>query len=278
MKHILIPTDFSTNSWNALAYAVQFFNKEPCTFYVLHIGDLKNSDISTNRFSFPTQKISPALKEKLNDLFKRIENLPNNKNHDFIALQEYGRFIDIVRKIVETKKIDLIVMGTKGASGLKAAVVGSNTGDVITKVVCNVLVIPENAEATVPNQIAFPTDYNLFYTYPILKTLAELLRISKAHLNVLNISQGKTRLTNLQEKNKAYLQDYLGETFPNNHNFNSTINKNIKIGILNFVADNQIEMLTMVAKNLNFFQQLLFDTAIEKLSFHTTVPLLVLHE
>ena len=278
MKHLLIPTDFSTNSWNALEYAVRFFQNKACTFYILHIGDLRESAVNSNSFTFPAEKISPSLKDKLNSLFKQIERLPINKKHHFIAIQEYGNFIDIMRKMVDTKKIDLIIMGTKGASGIKASVVGSNTGDVITKVLCNVLVIPEKAQIKTPKKNAFPTDYTLFYTYPILKTLTELLQISKANLHVLNISQANPRLTDRQEKNKAYLQDYLEETFSDTHSFHSITDINIRTAILKFVADNQIDMLTMVAKNLNFLQQLLFDTAIEKLSFHTTVPLLVLHE
>jgi nucleotide-binding universal stress UspA family protein len=278
MKTVLIPTDFSDNSWNALAYAVRLFKNESCTFFILNIGNLKQSVSSSNSFAFPTEKISPTLKEKLNFLFKRIKELPINEKHHFIALQEHGDFIDIMRKTVAAKKVDLIVMGTKGASGIKAAVVGSNTGDVITKVFCNVLVIPENATIARPKQIAFATDYNLFYTYPILEALTDLLSISKANLNVLNISLANAHLTKPQEKNKAYLQDYLSETLPLSHNFHRVIDDNIKNGILNFVALNQIEILVMVAKNLNFFQQLLFDTAIKKLSFHTTVPLLVLHE
>ncbi|MFT5736657.1 MAG: magnesium-transporting ATPase (P-type) [Maribacter sp.] len=56
------------------------------------------------------------------------------------------------------------------------------------------------------------------------------------------------------------------------------INKSTKASILNFVADNQVDRLIIVAKNLNFFLKLLFDTPIKKLSIHTTVPLLVLHE
>ncbi len=278
MKNVLIPTDFSANSWNALQYAERLFENEACNFYILHIGDLTESAVNSNSFTFPSEKISPSIKEKLNLLFKRIEGLPINEKHHFIALQEYGNFIDIIRKTIGVKKVDLIVMGTKGASGIKASVVGSNTGDVITKVLCNVLVIPENAPITRPKKIAFPTDYNLFYTFPVLQTLTEMLRISKAYVHVLNISKSKSSLTNPQEINKAYLQDYLGETFPTSHSFHSITDKNIKSAILNFVANNHIEMLTMVAKNLNFFQQLLFDTAIEKLSFHTTVPLLVLHE
>lgn len=278
MKYVLIPIDFSENSWNALEYSVRFFKKEACTFYILHIGDLRDSAVTANSFTLPAEKIGPSIKEKFNALFERIGQLPLNGNHHFIALQEYGNFIDIIRKMVDVKKIDLIVMGTKGASGIKASVVGSNTGDVITKVLCNVLVIPEEAQIKIPKKIAFPTSFNLFYTYPVLKVLTELLRISEADLKVLNVSQANKHLTSSQEKNKAYLQDYLEETFPTTHSFHSITDKNIKNAILNFVADNQIDMLTMVAKNLNFLQQILFDTAIEKLSFHTTVPLLVLHE
>ncbi|SRR6056297_46633 len=278
MKDILIPTDFSANSWNALKYAIWLFKKEACNFYILHIRSYKDSDTNSNSFASPSVKVSLSTKEQLNVLFKQIEALRVNEKHHFIALHEYGNFIDIIRKTIAVKKIELIVMGTKGASGLKATVVGSNTGDVITKVLCNVLVIPENTAANIPKQIAFPTDYNLFYTYPILEGITEILRISKAHLHVLNVSKSKTLLTNTQETNKIYLKDYLEELFPYSYNFHSRTDKNVKTAILNFISTNQLEMVTMVAKNLNFFQQLLFDTTIEKLSFHTTVPLLVLHE
>lgn len=278
MNQLLVPTDFSVNSWNALEYAVRLFKNKPCTFYILHIGDLRQSDVNSNSFVFPTEKISASVKEKLNTLFERIKTLPINENHHFISLQEYGNFIDLIRKTITEKKIDLIVMGTKGASGIKASIIGSNTGDVITKVFCNVLVIPEKAQIKIPKEIVFATDYNHFYTYPILKTLTEILRISNAMFHVLNVSNGSANLTASQEKNKTYLRDYLKELFNDTQNFHRIIDKNPKGAILNFISDNQLDMLVMVAKNLNFFQQLLFDTAIEKLSFHTTVPLLVLHE
>lgn len=278
MKNILIPTDFSANSCNALEFAIRLFKNEACNFYILHVGNLKESSVESNSFTFPTEKISPTIKERLNILFERIATLPVGQNHHYIALQEYGNFIALLRKTVDDKKIDLIALGTKGASGIKASIVGSNTGDVITKVACNVLVVPEKATVSIPKKIVFPTDYNLFYTHPILESVTEILVISKAHLNVLNVSQGQSQLRKSQEKNKAYLQDYLEETFPHTHSFHSMTDENVKTAILNFVADNSIEMVMMVAKNLNFLQQLLFDTTIEKLSFHTTVPLLVLHE
>tara|TARA_R110001592_G_scaffold109196_7_gene304701 strand:- start:5537 stop:6373 length:837 start_codon:yes stop_codon:yes gene_type:complete len=278
MKNILLPTDFSANSWNALEYAVQFFKNENCIFYILHIGDLKDSDIHSNSFAFTAEPPLITIKKKIKSFSTRVEQLLDNEKHHLIILYEYGNFIDIIRKTVYDKKIALIVMGTKGISGIKTAVVGSNTGNVITQVICNVLIIPENAPLTKPKKIAFATDYNIFYTHPILNTFSEQLRISQANFNVLNVSQSNGVLTSAQEKNKEYLQDYLEEIFPYTPIFQSVSNKNIKEAILNFVGDNQIDMLTMVAKNLNFFQQLLFDTTIEKLSFYTTIPLFVIHE
>ena len=37
MMNILLPTDFSENSRNAAAYALQFFKDTPCNFYLLHV-------------------------------------------------------------------------------------------------------------------------------------------------------------------------------------------------------------------------------------------------
>lgn len=278
MNHFLVPTDFSANSWNALEYAVRFMHNNPCTFHILHIGDLNRSSVTGNSFAFPTKRIGPSLEEKLQLLFEQIRTLPINENHHFIALQEYGNFLDVIRKTIDEKGIDLIIMGTKGASGLRASIIGSNTGDVITKVACNVLVVPEKARIKTPKETVFVTDYNLFYTYPILNTLTNILQITTTKFHVLHVSNGKAGLTVSQEKNKLYLRDYLKELFTDTHTFHHVIDKNTKAAILDFVNDNQVDMLIMVAKNLNFFQQLLFDTTIEKLSFHTTVPLLVLHE
>jgi len=278
MKHILIPTDFSENSWNALEYTVMLFRNEACIFYILHIATLKESSVQSNSFTFASETIHPSIKEKLDALFGRIQKLPAGQRNHFVALKEYGNFLTIIRKTVEVKNIDLIALGTKGASGLKAAVIGSNSGDVITKVVCNVLVIPEKARIIVPKKIAFATDYSLYYSHSILEALTDILRISKAHLQVFNVTQNNIRLTHTQEKNKAYLQDYIEEILPFSNSFHSISNINIKTAILHFSANNFVEMVVMVAKNLNFLQQLFFDTTIEKLSFHITVPLLVLHE
>lgn len=278
MKNILIPTDFSENAWNAIEYAVTLFDGVPCNFYVVHVGNLSESSVRGNSFSFLKEKIHPSIKEKIKRLFERIEAVSNNKKHRFTALQEYGNFIQIVRKTVEEKHIDLIVMGTTGASGLRASIVGSNTGDVITKVACNVLVVPEKADVKIPIEIVFPTDFNSFYTHSILEGISAVMQLTKASLQVLNVSGVDERLNKIQEQNQGYLFDYLHETYPERNTFHTVTHTGVVEAIHLFVEAGKIDLIVMAAKHLNFLQQILFDTTIEKISFQTKIPLLVLHE
>ncbi|HEA79238.1 MAG TPA: universal stress protein, partial [Maribacter sp.] len=274
----LIPIDFSNNSWNALEYAVQLFKSEPCNFFILHIDELNKSDENGNSFLVIAKPSPTTIKDKMNRFVERIGNLPSNVAHQFIALKEYGDFIDLIKKTVQEKKIDLIVMGTKNIFHFKATVFGSNIGNVITKVPCNVLVIPEGTALKKPKKIAFPTDFNLFYSYPILHSLTEILEISNAYLEVVHVSQSQPIFTNSQVNNKEYLNDYLHELFSNSHSFQSILGANIRDSIINYISSNEIEMLTMVAKNLNLFQQLFINNSTDHLSYHTSVPLMVIHE
>ena len=168
-------------------------------------------------------------------------------------------------------------MDTKGASGIKEKIIGSNTGDVITKIPVNLLVVPENATYTELKNISFPTDYNIFYSYSILNTITELLHMNEGFLHIIN-SSTKKNLNVVQQKNKAYLQDYLEEVFENNHCFHRTGNMKVKNAIEDFTTTGKTDMIVMAAKNINFIQQILFDNPIQKLSFQTKIPLFVVHQ
>tara|TARA_R110002096_G_scaffold365456_2_gene558844 strand:- start:764 stop:1600 length:837 start_codon:yes stop_codon:yes gene_type:complete len=278
MKNILIPTDFSNNSWSALEYATKLFKDIPCNFFIIHIGKLNQSGVQSNSFSLIPESQSTLVKEKLSGLSIQMKEIRTNQKHKFTILQEYGNLIDVIRRTIDDKNVDLIVMGTKGASGIKKVVVGSNTGDVITKIACNLLVIPEKANYSETKEIALPTDYTIFYSHSILEAISEILKISKANLNIINFSKFKDHTNLFQKQNKTYLKDYLEEIFEKSHSFHTITDKKVNTVIEEFSENGNMDMVIMVAKNLNFIQQLLFDSAVEKLSFHTKVPLFVLHE
>ncbi|MGB5370043.1 MAG: universal stress protein [Flavobacteriaceae bacterium] len=276
MKQILVPTDFSSNAWNAFEYARKRFEHLPCRFYLLHVADLADSPVVANSLVI-AQSENKSAKKDLQRLFERISGLEPNRKHKYMALQEYGYFVDMVRKAIAENNIDLLVMGTKGADGLKESVIGSNTGDVIHKVHCDILVIPENAVYRPIEEVVFPTDFNDFYTHHILESLSDVLAMGETRLRVMHMKANNGKLNQHQEFNKAYLDDYLQEVFGNAHSFHTVTNTKVPKAIEVFVDQMGTDLVVMVAKNLNFLQQLFFDSSVKKLSFHTEVPMLVLH-
>tara|TARA_R110001583_G_scaffold39773_5_gene127455 strand:- start:303 stop:1142 length:840 start_codon:yes stop_codon:yes gene_type:complete len=279
MKNILIPTDFSENSWNALKYGLEFFNDTPCNFYIIHVTQITNYPIGDTAL-YPTgtiveKSILTQAKTALIQLLKRIKKLHPNKDHNFYTISNYNFFIDAIRTQIKEKNIDLIVMGTKGASGLSEVIVGSNTGDLITQVKCPVLIIPEKAVFSIPKEIAFPTDYNIFYQPYILKSILEFIKMYNSAIRILHITKKDEKLTDSQLENKDFLNDFF---LDEKHSFHKLTSKKIETAVQCFIESRNINLIIMIAKNLNLFQRILFKPTVEEISYHIEIPFLVLHE
>ena len=278
MKNVLIPTGFSENSWRAICYGMSFLKDKECKFYLLHV-------ISHHQYIHEDNMCSSGLAIKsiaatehivlMEALVTRIKNQFFNSKHIIETVFETTFFVDGIRKQIEQRDIDLIIMGTKGATGLKELTVGSNTGDVITKVKCPVLVVPEEAIYKTIEEIVFPTDYNIYYKSRIIDTITEVVNFYRATLHVLHVAKKEKELTELQLKNKSYLDDSLEDI---KHSFHFLSHENIEQAVQSFVENQEIHLITMVAKNLNFFQRILFRPLVEKITYHTKIPFLILHE
>lgn len=278
MTNVLIPTDFSENAWNAIRYGLQFFKGEPTNFYLLHVSLSERQGFEdetiANGIAFD-MKDTVGIKDKLLEVKKRIEESFANTNHRFYALQAHTFFIEGIKRSVAEKRIDFILMGTKGASGLKEVTIGSRTGEVITRVKCPTLIIPEKARFVIPKEIVFPTDFNSYYKNKILLTLAKIMTINESALHVFHVTRKEQVLSDSQLENKNFLDDFL-EDKP--HSFHFQAAQNIEDALSEFIEINKINMIAMVAKNINFFQRLLFKPSIAKISYHTDTPFFVLHE
>lgn len=279
MKNILLPTDFSENALNAINYALHMFEESACNFYLLHVVKSSGFGISDSPYMISATQVSDVYtqtaKARLKDLSNHISTtLSTNKKHKFYTIIDHNFLVDSIRQQVAEKNIHMIVMGTKGATGLKKLIVGSNTGDVITKVHCNALVVPENATYTTLKEVAFPTDFSMLYNIDILQPVVNVVEKHAAAIRILNISKKDTVLNTDQIKNKELLEDYFSHI---DHSFHFLTNNKVENAVQCFVESRNIDMITMVAKNLNYFQHILFHSKIEKISYHTDVPFLVLH-
>ncbi len=279
MLHVLVPTDFSKNSWNAIKYGLELYKDRNCTFYLLHIHPIPPYSGAGSAIKVSLKQMEDAVlkesKESLAQLVVRINDLSLSTKHSFVTMARYDFFVDAIKREIEEKKINLIIMGTKGASGIKKVTMGSNTGDVITKVKCPLLAVPENTVFKIPEEIALPTDYHLGYDLKVLDALLEMVAMNTSVLRVLHISKRGEQLSEEQLNNKSFLDDYLKDV---EHSFHSLTGTDLETAVQCFIESRDIDIIAMVAKNLNFFQRILFKPKVEQISYHTDIPFLVLHE
>jgi len=274
MTNILIPTDFSENSWNAIRYVLQFFKNCSCTFYLLYVNEMAYGDEigSSRKQDHIIQDLE--YKNKLNQLIQEIEKKNLKFNHRFFALVANGSLVDAIRNEVQDKHLDLIVMGTQGANMIKKRNVGSNTTDVLNKVKCNLLVIPENAKFTKIDQVALPTDYSIFFGPKLLNPISSILDLFDAKLHIVHVTKSTDVVFEEMRQNKELLADYFSDS---NHVFHTITHQNMNQAIQKCVETHQIKIIAMVAKNIHFFQQLFFNPEKSKINYQKKIPFLVLH-
>lgn len=274
MKKILLPTDFSDNAWSAIVYALKLYKDEPCVFYFLHSTKLKamsSRTYITNNFIETLNE--EALKEIL-ALKTLAETSDANANHEFEVIVSSDDLISAIKKAVKEWTIDLIIMGTKGATGANEFFFGTNTIRVVKSVtLCPILIIPEEYDFVTPLQIAFPTDYNRFYSNKELNPLKDLADLYDSKIRIVHINV-KKELNNIQEYNLMMLKGYL-----NNHNYSlhwiPDYSKK-ETEIKDFIEELAINILVMVNYKHSFIENILNEPVIKKIGFHPIVPFLVI--
>src|SRR4029078_9611095 len=85
------------------------------------------------------------------------------------------------------KKADLVVMGTKGAAGLKGALVGTFTADVIESIDCPLLAVPHQARFTGIKKIVYATNY-AFNDFENIEKVVEFAKYFNAEVILLHIT------------------------------------------------------------------------------------------
>lgn len=276
MKKILLPTDFSQNSFNAISYAVQLLKDEKCMFYVLNTYTpviYDNEYILYNATQPNLEEIYKSNSTRgLAKIIKRIKKKHPNSNHDFQQISAFNMLNEELKKQVEEKNIDLIVMGTQGATGADEILFGTHTVHALKKAPCPVLAIPASYRYKPPKEILFPTDYGINYTKDHLKLLQEIAKHQTAKIHILNIMLGEP-LDEEQENAKKYLATKLKGI---SHQFYSIEKKNLSQGISDFQKEHPVDLVAMINNKHSFFQNLLFTPVINKIGFHIKVPFLVI--
>ena len=276
MKHILLPTDFSDNSYNAIIYALQLFKEEKCTFYILNtytpvIYHVEYALIDPEQFGL-ADAVRETAEKGIQEISDRIEKEYNNPKHIFVQIASFNTMLRAIDEFQEDKNIDFIVMGTKGATGAKGVLFGSNTVHVFNSAKCPVLAIPENFSFEKPHEVLFPSDYNIDFKEFQIKPIADISMQYHSRINIFHVSYGEA-LTETQERNKKHLETYFKAAA---YLFHEVKNKNISHAIADFQLKARINLLVMVNNKHSFFENIFFKNKINQIGFRLNIPFLII--
>jgi len=276
MKRVLLPTDFSDNAYNAINYAVQLYKNEECNFYLLHtytpiaynVGMMTDS-YSALQMEEITRKNAITALEQIED---KIKKEFKNPKHTFTHIASFNLLVSEIKEVVEEYNIDLIIMGTQGATGAKEIFLGTHTMYTIKKVKCPIIAVPSGFHYESPKEILFATDYKFSKTNKHIKLIKNICDNHVSRLNILNVYYG-IPLEEKQKMVKTFLDEYFNE---NAHLFHIAEGMDIPEAVATFQIKNKINFLIMMHNKHSFFENLLFKPVINEIAFHTNIPFLVI--
>lgn len=279
-KKILLPTDFSKNSLNAINYALDLYENDVCQFYILNAFSMPSYDVdSLQMLHFDMNVFGAKEKEIDGELVGLVKKIIKERgargNHIFETIATHDDPLIAIKKAIEDFDIDLVIMGTKGETGMIRIVYGSLAVEVMEKSRnCPVLVVPEDAKFSTLNEIVFPSSYRTHFKKRELNYLSELSKKSSSSIRILHIDDEK-ELDENQLRHKDMLNEYFEDVI---HTFHNIDNDEKELAISNFVEENSIDMIAFINKKHTILDNLFSRPLVKNITYHTKVPVLVMHD
>ena len=256
MKKILVPCDFSDPAVQAFRFAVEIARQSKGEVILLHVVDLP---VMYDTILMPTLYFeADALKDMKAKAEKDFVGMQSKWAKDFLSIRsfvEFGSAASTISSFIKAQRIDLAVMGTKGASGLKEFFVGSNTEKIVRWSPVPVIAVKESTKASSIRNIVFPTtlgeseeEENLTMK---VKALQDFFK-AKLHLVYINTPVN----FNYDVRTKKELKEFARRFMLKNFTLNVYNDFSAEAGVMNFAHELGADMIAMAThsrKGLNHF-------------------------
>lgn len=272
-KTILVPTDFSKNSLNAVEYASAIAKKEKAKIILLNAYHYipPSSDIP-----LPSDIIHSMHIDSLEKLSALCSEIVKSKKIKCEFLSKFDLAVNAIIETSKEKKSDLIIMGTKGASGIREVLMGSNTASVIEKSKCPLIAVPEKAGYTGINNIMYASDYHES-DIDALKKLVELARFFKSRIIVLHASDEEFNRFSEEEYLKIFKNRVQRKIRYNRISYKLAFGKLLKKVLQKEIEESNPDLIAMSTRHRNLFEKLFGTSVTRKMAFHSEIPLMAFH-
>lgn len=278
MKKILVATDFSSNAYAALIYVSKLFKADDIEITLLHSFEDEANRLTSRVDVEKAGKIIDSLKMQFDEdgaaLLDEIIADGLSNNHKFRMISTPIGLTTVVNKLVAEEGYNLVVMGSKGRTGVEEMLMGSTT-ILITKNLqsCPLLIVPREIAFVLPLNIVFATDYMDFFPLSKLKPITQLVRHYRSVIHLLYVGSEndmqEVQLDNL-EKFRLDLSEYDTE-------FHFIPKKDsVSKSIHHFLEDKSMDFLSLVYHKHTFIKQLFREPVVNRVGKHSSIPTLII--
>lgn len=276
MKKILFPVDFSKTSLNAYLFALHLAKKMGAEIITLHVYDVINVPYVDYR--------DYILEHYEVGEWEQFENFKDEvpKLRAIAEKEQLGRVIvrhvlkegdtqTTILKVADEEQVNFIVMGTKGATGLKEVFLGTITQKIMNNTKVPVLAIPKECTYQSLKKILFLTEYDLSQL-PMLKKVHNLALLFGAQVDVLQVSL-------IDEGQDRRFKDEWKKIRPQSEvSFYHITSNDIEETIFDFIKLHNIDWIALSTNHYGFFEKLFHYSLSKTLAFHTEIPILSICE
>jgi len=251
MKKILVPCDFSKSAIDAYRQALDISAQSNGEIYLLHVIEppLMNDTVLMPTLNFE-EELMKELKGKAQDQFKKLKS--DNKTETKVSYDiQYGAVSSSILESIEKNKIDLIVMGSTGASGFKEYFLGSNAERIVRKSPIPVLVVKKYNDLPVKN-IIFPNNLDMDYQEDLIMKVKDLQEFFKAKLHIVYVNTPANFIVDSVTRQK--LEEFAERFMFKNYTINIFNHLSLETGMLEFsnmIHGNLIAMGTHGRRGIN---------------------------
>ena len=261
MDTVIVPVDFSPTSLHAARYAAK-----------LLVGHYGVNMLLYHSYS----KASEAAEAEENLRILKEELMRDHIVKMDILTQQEDDFVAGLEKAARHRRADLVIMGITGRSALAQVFFGSNTLKMVETKACPVLIVPEEASISDIRNVMLTSDFKNTQNSTPSAPIKDFLDVFKPTLHVVNVDKDHyISLTDNYEKEKQELKQMFSAYKPE---FYFMRLFDIDEAINMFAEEMNIDLIIVIRKNHSFLEKLLKGSRTRSLTYHSKVPILVMHE
>lgn len=273
MKKIIVPVDFSIYSENALQSAAFMAKQNNAEIVVVHMLELSHALINQSESASQQEMIFylKLAERKFNDFLQK-DYLSALKVTPII---KHFKIFSELDQLAKEEKANLIIMGSKGTSGLQEMFIGSNTEKVIRYANVPVLVVKENAITKKVENVVFACDFTQDDIDPYIraKTLFKKLDCN-LQLVYVNTPTSKFKSSKeIKEKMKAFFKN-VNEDVSSIKNVKVVADYSVEKGVLYYADESKADIIAVATHGRKGISHFFEGSISEDIANHSKLPII----